>query len=331
MKNNGLKALEVKYQNSRGKSRVIAKEKKEDNKMIFSEVSLKNHMNNWEQFSDWLDDNYKMRRLSQLKPEHVEEYIKVLNAQGLSKKTLQSRIGAINKVMAERWSESEKPKLSKMNIEVKSTKENSYKQLTAKEWKNENEKRYNNYKDTFDTVSAFGLRKKELRELNEKSFLIDKNNKIYVQTIGKGGKYRIAECTSEKNDEMVKMYKSKSTKIDDINNFKFSKELLSRTIKNNDVRLNLNGANNERNSWHIFRSEYAQKLLEEKLEGFKSELEGDYTKTQGYSTINVLKSSDDDLKGIYTEMGIYKGSALAFVEVSRNLGHNRLDIMLKYI
>ena len=331
MKNNGVKALESKYQKARGKSRVIAKQNKEDGGMIFSETSLKNHTNNWEQFADWLDGNYKMRRLGELKPEHVEEYIKELNGQGLSKKTLQSRIGAINKVMNERWSENEKPKLSKMNIEIKSTKENSYKQLTAKEWKNNNEKRYSNYKDTFDTVSAFGLRKKELRELNEKSFLIDKNNKIYVQTIGKGGKYRIAECTSEKNDEMIKLYQEKATKIEDIKTFKPSKELLSRTIKNDAVKLNLRGARNERNSWHIFRSEYAQKLLEEKLEGFKSELGNEYNKNQGYSTINVLKTDDEELKGIYTEMGVYKGSALAFVEVSRNLGHNRLDVMLKYI
>ena len=120
MKNNGVKALESKYQKARGKSRVIAKQNKEDGGMIFSETSLKNHTNNWEQFADWLDSNYKMRRLGELKPEHVEEYIKELNGQGLSKKTLQSRIGAINKVMNERWSENEKPKLSKMNFEIKS-------------------------------------------------------------------------------------------------------------------------------------------------------------------------------------------------------------------
>jgi len=331
MEINGLKGLEKQYKNARGKSRSIAKKTGEDKIMIFSETSLKNHQNNWIQFSQWLDKNYKMRRLSQIKPEHVEKYINELNDKGMSKKTLQSRIGAINKVMIERWSNKEKPTLSKMKIDVKSTKNNSYKQLTAKEWKNKNEKRYNNYKDTFDTVSAFGLRKRELRELNEKSFLIDDNNKIFVQTIGKGGKYRIAECTNEKNDEMFKMYQKVATKINKIEDFKGNKELLNRAINDDTLKLNLRGASNERNSWHIFRSEYAQTLLKEKLEGFESILEGKYRKNQGYSTINVLKTKDEDLKDICTQIGIYKGSALAFVEVSRNLGHNRLDVMLKYV
>lgn len=331
MLNKGLKVLEKQFNDGRGKSRSVAKKNNEDKKMIFSEVSLKNHQNNWEQFAKWLDDNYKFRRLGQLKPEHVEKYINELNDSGLSKKTLQSRIGAINKVMGTRWSDKEKPVLSKMNIDVKETKENSYKQLTAKEWKNENEKRYENYKDTFDTVSAFGLRKRELRELNEKSFLIDKNNKIYVQTIGKGGKYRIAECTKEKNDTMVELYKNKAQKIDTIESFSKDKKFLERAIKDNTLKLNLKGSKNERNSWHIFRSEYAQTLLKEKIEVFNSELDNNYIKEQGYSTINVLKYNDDELKKIYTQIGAFKGSALAFIEVSRNLGHNRLDVMLKYI
>lgn len=332
LKEEGERNLKRQYQNAKGKSRVIAKKTGEDKLLIFSEVSLKNHLSNWGKFADWVDENYKIRSVAKIKPEHVEKYIKHLaEDKDRSKKTLQSRIGAINKTMGERWTEKEKPTLSKMKVKVKSTKQNSYKQLNAKEWKKENERKYEVYKSTIDTVSAFGLRKRELKELNEKSFLIDKNNKIYVQTIGKGGKYRIAECTSEKNDEMVEMYKDKALNINDIENFKKDKALLERAIQDNSIKLNLKGVRTNTNSWHIFRAEYAQTLLEEKLEGFKSELNNNYNKSQGYSTINVLKTDDKDLKGIYTEMGVYKGSALAFVEVSRNLGHNRLDIMLKYI
>lgn len=331
IKTSGLKVLESQFNNARGKSRSNEKMMKNDKELIFSDVSLEVHKNNWNQFSDWLDENYNIKKISKIEPIHVEKYIKELNEKGMSKKTMQSRISAVNKVMGGRWSDDIKPQLRKMDIEVKSTKENSYKQYTAQEWRDRNIKRYGNYKETFDTVSAFGLRKRELRELNEKSFLIDKNNKIYVQTIGKGGKYRIAECTKEKNDEMVKLYKDKSRKIDKIENFNGSKKNLESAINDSRLKLSLRGSNNERNSWHIFRNEYAQTLLKEKIEGFEKELNGNYNNEKGYSTINVLKSSDDELKGVYTQIGAYKGSALAFVEVSRNLGHNRLDIMLKYI
>lgn len=327
----GLNILDNQFNNARGKSRSNEKMMKNDRELIFSDVSLKVHKNNWSQFSEWLEKNYNIKKISKIEPIHVEKYVKELNDKGMSKKTLQSRISAVNKVMGGRWNDDIKPQLRKMDIEIKSTKENSYKQYTAQEWRDRNLKRYENYKETFDTVSAFGLRKRELRELNEKSFLIDKNNKIYVQTIGKGGKYRIAECTKEKNNEMVNLYKNTAQTINKIEDFEGEKKNLERAINDNAVRLNLRGSNNERNSWHIFRSEYAQKLLEEKLEGFKSELEGDYKKEQGYTTINVLKSTNEELKEIYTQIGAYKGSALAFVEVSRNLGHNRLDIMLKYI
>lgn len=330
LKEEGERNLKRQFNNARGKSRTIAKKTGEDKLLIFSDISLKNHLNNWNQFADWVHENYKMRSVGKITPEHVEKYIKELNGQGMSKKTLQSRIGAINKTMGKRWSEKEKPILSKMNIEVISVKENSYKQFTAQEWRDRNEKRYGNYKETFDTVSAFGLRKKELRELNQKSFLIDKNGKIFVQTIGKGGKYRIAECTKEKNDEMVELYKKNSQKIGDITSFKQDKKFLERAIKTDNLKLDLRGSKNERNSWHIFRSEYAQKLLEEKIERYNNLLNENYKSKQGYSTINVLKQ-ENELKEIYTQIGKYRGSALAFVEVSRNLGHNRLDIMLRYI
>ena len=329
----GQRNLERQFSNARGKSRMIAKRLGEDKELIFSEQSLKTHMNSWNHFSDWVFENYQIRSLNKITPEHVEKYIKELNSseKGVSKKTLQTRISAVNKVMGNRWNDDVKPKLSKMDIEVNSHKENSYKQFTAQEWRERNEKRYENYKETFDTVSAFGLRKSEMKGLNDKSFLIDKNNKIYVQTIGKGGKYRIAECTSEKNNEMIEKYQNIATKINEIDDFNLDKKLLERAIQDDDSKLNLKGLRNDRNSWHIFRAEYAQTLLKEKIEVFNEELNKNYEMKQGYTKIKVHQTDDERLKKTYTQIGAYKGSALAFAEVSRNLGHNRLDVMLKYI
>lgn len=340
MKNNrvkisGSKALEKQFNDARGKSRGVAKKSGQDRYMIFSDRSLEIHKQNWERFSDWLGENKKTARLGQIKREDVKEYIEKLNEQGLSKKTLQARISAINKVMGKRWDSEldengnkiEKPTLTNMGIKVEKTDENSYKHLTAEEWKKENFEKYENYQNTYDTVSAFGLRKNELKELNERSFLIDeKNNKIYIQTIGKGGKYRIAECTEKMNEKMIELYGDKANRVNGVKVVKNAKRELERDINGRSERLNLKGSKSNQHSWHIFRSEYAKTLLNEKIEHYDRK----FKYKQGYSTINVIKQ-ENDLKDIHTQIGAFKGSAMAFVEVSRNLGHNRLDVMLRYI
>lgn len=328
----GDKVLESQFKKARGKSRKESKKNREDKKLIFSIKSLNVHKNNWASFVTWLEINdYKINRLGQIKPIYIENYIKYLANQGYSKKTLQTRISAVNKVMGTRFSENEKPKLSKMDVDVKKTKGNSYKHLTAREWTSRNEARYIKYKDLFDTISAFGLRKSEMRELNYSSFLIDKNNKIYVQTIGKGGKYRVACCVEKMNDKMVFLYKNCALRIDNIEDFNGSKEYLRKAIKSENLRLNLPGVYNEKNKFHIFRSLYAEEFLNERIAYYDKKLEGEYgIKKQGYSTINIIKQ-EKELEKIYTQIGRFVGSSRAFLEVSNSLGHNRLDVMRSYI
>ncbi|MDU5561157.1 MAG: site-specific integrase, partial [Streptococcus parasanguinis] len=209
----GLDVLMSAHKEGSTRSREIDKEKGIDNKFIYADVSYKNHKNNWRQFSKWANEN-GLKRVGQITRNDVEKYVRECAENGLSKKTIESRIGAINKVMlaSERWKNENRVILSKIEgIAVKKLPTKVYKDLTAKEWQDRNPKQYENNRELIDTVQAFGLRRREARELNAQSFLIDDKGKMYVQTVGKGNKYRIAPvCDSEMNEQMRERWGDKA-------------------------------------------------------------------------------------------------------------------------
>ena len=323
----GLKTIERGYKEAKGKSRHEEKKLGRDEKLIFSKQSLINHERNWRQFAEWAHGK-GVRNLSKVSLDHIKAFLeeKSFNGgrdgRGASKKTIQSYATTFNKVM--------KMNDREIRVEVKElglsfNEKTSYKHLTAEEWREENIEDYENNKEVIDTMRAFGLRAKEIRELNEKSFLSDgKTGKIFVQTIGKGGKMRIAEATDAMNEEMKSLYADICIQIEDIRAYKPDERLLARNIHNEGIRLNLKGSKSHKLPKHIFRSEYARTLLKERIERYR----GYEMIDRGYTRVDVQR---DDLKSIRLEMGTFRGSAQAFIEVSRNLGHNRLDVLTKYV
>ena len=161
-----------------------------------------------------------------------------------------------------------------------------------------------------------------MSDLGVKSFVVDKNNKIYVQTVGKGGKARLAESTVKGNEAMLKLYGDKALRVDDIETFKnnLSSEQIMKFGR--EEPLNLKQSNNHKIPSHIFRSEYAQTLLKEKISEYS-----DTSSHKAYTTI----SKEDMGRDIETTIKGHTGSVRAFYEVSVNLGHNRLDVLTKYI
>lgn len=304
-------------------------------KKISSPQSELNYQKSWKIFADW-GFEHGIKTISKVSKEQVEEFIKEKaefggrDGNGASAKTLKSYIGAINKVMyaAEKWEQSDGAKLQDMkSVSVKKDKiKNVYKDLTGKEWIEKNMQKYGNYQELIDTIQGFGLRAREVQTLNTKSFIIDKNNKMYVQTIGKGGKYRVAECTKEQNDEMVKLYGEKAIRVDDIKNNMKDENMLLRYMNNKNEALDIKGARYSGIPKHIFRSEYAQQLAKEKIQEYSVKLPKE-PKFRGYAHIK----QSENMKGVITQIGSLKGSVEAFREVSKNLGHNRLDVLRKYI
>lgn len=324
-------------------SREEVKKKGIENKVISSVRSFDIHKGNWEEFANWANDNYKVRKLGDIKQEMLKEFLKHKadaggrDGKGATKKTLQAYISAVNKVMliSGRWKESEKPTLTKWkeDIKIRDDYNQGYKPLTGKEWERENQEKYEKYSQLIETIKGFGLRAKEVDTLTDKSFIIDSKGKMYVQTIGKGGKYRIAESTKASNELMVKLYGEIAQKVDDIDDFignkeqDKAKEFLKKTMRAEKNNVKINGVNASRVPKHIFRAEYARTLLSEKCE----ELKGVKTEYRGYSTIKGQELKTGDLRKYDIQIGAHRGNAEAFRQVSKNLGHNRLDVLLQYL
>ena len=219
-----------------------------------------------------------------------------------------------------RWDKNDMPSLKKMDIKIRDEQKRIYKKESASDWFNKNQKVYERHKEYIDTVRAFGLRSREMKDLSKGSFFYDtKQDKMFVSVIGKGGKMRTVESTKEMNEKMKEQYARIALK-GDISSFKSNKEKLLEYTKKQP--LEIRGAYNEHIPKHIFRSEYAKTLLEEKIKQYS--VNGEH---RAYTTI----SKEDMGRDIETTIKGHTGSVRAFYEVSANLGHNRLDVLTKYI
>lgn len=308
------------------RSRFDDKKEGVDGRFIYADVSHKNHLSNWKQFAKWAEEK-GLKRIGQIQKKDLEIYVKELVDSGMSKKTIESRIGAVNKIMlySGRWDNESRVVLSKIEgVKPRELPTKVYKDLTAKEWMDRNQRQYINNRDLIDTVQAFGLRRREVGELNKESFLVDEKGKMYVQTVGKGNKYRIAPvCDSEMNEKMKKLWGSSAMPLE-----KADEDKLRRVLRYEDQRLNLKGVNGHKMGLHIHRNEYAQRLLKNRIE----ELKGDKAREfRGYSHLKTKGQSLEQLDRYEVKIGTFKGSARAFMEVSEALGHNRLDVLAKYV
>lgn len=315
----------------RTKTRDELKQQGKSFSAITSPRSLEIHKKNWDDFSLWAEKKgYK--KIKKIDEKLVKEFlIEKANSGGrggksASVKTLKSYITSINKVMCSSnvWEEKNKMELKGIS-EIKITEEQKrvYKKESPSDWIEKHKRSYESNKSYIDTLSAFGLRRREMSDLSKQSFVIDKNNKMYVQTVGKGGKVRLAESTKEQNNNMIALYGGYAKRIDDVKEFKskLSSDYILRAAKTEP--LNLRQSNNHKIPSHIFRNKYAQTLLKEKIEEYKS----DSAVLKAYSSLTI----DDKYKDIETTINGTKGSIRAFYEVSENLGHNRLDVLTKYI
>lgn len=328
----GLRLLDQAYKESKGRSRRQDKALGVDSRKIYAERSLEAHASAWKQVAEWASKN-GVKNLKQLTAEKVEQFIREKaesggrDGQGATAKTLKGYLGAVNKVMqkAELWEPKERMELSKLDIKTRTDRHAGYKKMTADEWRKANPETYERYQDTLDTIRAFGLRAQELEELNKFSIFQDtRTGRLCVQTIGKGGKFRVAECRKDMVEQMTKLHGDHIRKLD---GSKLTQERLERDIKNKENRLDMLGANSHRLPKHIFRADYAKGLLTEKLEEHAG---GGGAKTWvSYRQLDSMPK--EKWADCVTTVGSWTGSALAFLEVSRALGHNRLDVLLKYV
>ena len=297
---------------------------------ITSPRSLEIHKSNWKDFSTWLEKE-NIKSLKKIDDDLVKKYIIEKSSCGgrggnaASVKTLKSCITSINKVMCSSnlWKEDDRVKLKSISeITISEEQKSVYKKETPDKWRKAHKRAYESNKAYIDTLSAFGLRRREMSNLSRRSFVIDKDNKMYVQTIGKGGKVRLVESTDKQNDVMFKLYGDYAKRIDNVEEFRVKLSSVHILKATQAEPLNLKQANNHKIPSHIFRAEYAKTLLWEKIEQYS--VNGEH---RAYTTI----SKEDMGRDIETTIKGHTGSVRAFYEVSVNLGHNRLDVLTKYI
>lgn len=328
----GERILSGAYDAGRRRSRADDKRAGVDYQRIYSKTSLDQHNRMWAQFADWAH-NKGLKRLSQVTEESVREFIADKaswggrDGKGATAKTLKSYLTAINKVMTigGAWGDDQRVTLSDTDVQVRADREAGYKHQTAEEWLAVNPEQAERHAQLIETAQAFGLRSRELQELNERSFVRDASTgKLYVQTIGKGGKFRVAECREDMERAMLDRY---GQHVRELDVHQLREKNLRDAINREELRLNIKGASGHNLPKHVFRSQYAQKLLEQKLAEYGRQ--GGGRQPIGWSALDKLPK---DQWGTYTiKMGTYSGDARAFLEVSRALGHNRLDVLTRYL
>ncbi|MBS0937609.1 hypothetical protein [Lactiplantibacillus plantarum] len=324
---------------------------------ISSPQSLKTYQSTWKEVSTWLFNHENVNYLRRIKPEMIERFLldKVHNggikSQGASIKTLKGYVSVINKVQvcANNLTMNERYSLRQFkHLDLTNKKHHTvYKSLTGAEWIDRNPDTYLKNQQAIDTIRAFGLRARELATLNSKSFIQDtQTGKYYVQTIGKGGKYRLAECRKDLQTQMQIYYNTlfKANSFD-LTNFKGSKDYLLRNMKKG-LKIEFKGQKRHDIPRHIFRADYAENLLKQKFQEYPKgpvhcgyrmvkvhEEQVDLQKHlqpkkchQSFQTIKTIP-----LGQVQIQIGAYKGPLRAFTEVSKNSGHNRLDVLLKYL
>lgn len=359
--NNLLKSGKAVLNNARKLGRQVPRDKlKHQNRAyraVSSPQSLKTYQSAWQEVATWLFENEHINYLRRIKPEMIERFLQAkathggINSQGASIKTLKGYLSVINKVqvcsnnltMNQRF---RLKQFKKLDLSQR-THKTVYKPLTGNEWIQRNPETYLVNQQAIDTMRAFGLRARELATLNDKSFLQDsQTGKYYVQTIGKGGKYRLAECRKDLQSEMNNYYSFYLSRNKyDLSSFRGNKDYLLRNIKKG-LKIQFKGKLGHHIPRHIFRADYAQNLLLQKFNDYQAgsinygyrmikvrdelaDLQKHVFHPNGQQSFETLKTVP--LNNVQTQIGAYKGPLRAFTAVATNLGHNRLDVLLKYL
>lgn len=188
---------------------------------IYSSNSLKTHLTQVKDFASWAkQQDERIRNIEDITPEVVGKYLQAKEAQGNSPHTISARLLALNHIGVSKglWSQSLKKS-----------------QFGLAERRADTITNNRNSKVTMDDLSAkqaqiiefgrtFGLRRSELvpnahhtsnYAVNDKS-LFEKDNRLYLATLGKGGRYRVVEALQESADYIRSEYASFIQKVDEL-------------------------------------------------------------------------------------------------------------------
>jgi hypothetical protein len=308
-----------------GESRHKAKEEKRkecekegrnyDNKVygIHSYNTLQTYRTEALKFADYIKENHKdINKLSNITKDHAKGYFDKHKDQ--SSHSLSTKMAAINKVYD--------LDLNKKELGIDSR---DYTKISRSREQKAHDKKYNpdNYKGQIGVAKSFGLRRSSICSKNAETYPVGKNSffldkdtgDLKACVISKGGKYNEVTCLPDKKEEMLGYLREQGASVLTREGTDFSKKNEVDRAKNeykgsynHEDRLFDNYTKNIDN--HSYRREYAQNLYDQ--------LEEEYLKNN--SDGKKYYTRKEDGRSYYRDV---------LLEVSRNLGHNRLNVVVQ--
>lgn len=277
-----------------GESRHEAKRQSIDGKTegIFSKSTYDNYKQVSVQFVKWLKENHaEIKHIDDVPRSVLIEYLQEREERGLSPHTISRDLAALNKLFG-----------TDITKKEAGLSQRSYKEITRSREQKDYNKQYNpkNWQKQIDMARAFGIRRESFvtgdYRLREGS-LYRVDGKLYVAVVEKGGKFRNAEV----REDMQKTIEQHFPNIQEREALYTEHEFREAYAKG-ELGSALFDRYTSKIDNHAFRREYAQEKYKE--------------------LVNRLK---DPKKDYYKE---YDKRAIA--EVSKNLGHNRLRVVVEH-
>ena len=210
-------------------------------------------------------ENKDLKNISQIKKEHIVDYLKHRQDDGKSAYTISKDMAALNKLFNYH--------ITKKEAGIK---RRSYKDVKRSRGPKEHDRKYNpeNYKEQIDLAKACGCRRESMLKITPERFTFKDGLPYKVHLIEKGGK--------ERNATILKDYREGVKEI--LNGKDDGKPLFERYTKKIDN--------------HAFRGEYArnryQELIKEKgsdakdYRGYDSDALRKLTKDLGHNRLDVV-------------------------------------------
>ncbi|WP_208560324.1 site-specific integrase [Marinilactibacillus kalidii] len=272
-------------------------------KKIYASKSFEKHKSAIIQFHDFLKEK-GVKKITEISQDEVKEYVEQRVGEGKSHKTIQSDLTALNKVLGEVGHEVYTAK--KMNLEGVKMRQNN-------RLDKEREQIPDKYAEQVELAKMAGLRRTGIAGINTNSFYrfrdkirMGASDQYFILVVEKGGKPRLCEVNEKYVPEFNERYKNYIHFVDkksDIPNGKSEvKEALNAGAELYQEKVP------SKYALHIYRAEYAKDRFEQ------------LQQTKNYKAVGIL----EDHNG-------FKADRSLFLDLARNLGHNRTDVISKYL
>lgn len=340
-------------------------------KRVLSDASLKKHLSVSRKFAAYIVAHRPDNRNNYFNADMAKRFLADSARQDLAPKTLKGYVTTLNHLLIDSGQLDEPDKLSSSELGLPSVsiQEHRYKRLTSSEWRLRHNREYEHHKQLIDTARAFGLRRegllgngKQKTGLTQHSFYNLMDGTLCAFTVEKGGKLRLAPCREDMEGEMRHYYGQYADNMptiksyprwqytpsnDDVTRFVYLEKLGwlrhyteklapygARFLKKQANDRPLLRESGKNIPLHIFRAEYARKLLQQQnevyIEHFNAEPSAN--KYMGFSKVRQRPAPREraDSSTRIPQLGpLYYVQALRDVAVA--LGHNRLDVLSHYI